>query len=321
MILADLHSIKFSNLSSSAIQNEFLKIPGSNVYVYQHREYMQANHVKLSNIERACGEIQEAHIPVLYCDASTPSHDDDLLPFFYSNRELNQVYQIFSDNSDEPRKSVLTSCIENISHVEATGDYRTKDDERYYRDHNLYCYAEDTWTMRLYVAVSSRFYNDSVDYTANLRGDSANQAVLKRMPPGTPISTLLFHGSPDILIKYKAVAVANEGIGCIETKKNESMSYDSSSMIPQQTGQLVAYIHQQIVAKVISNAVAGKEATSMAGFGVYIMRSSGKCILFKVVLSEQPLLVSAKVYFGLNHKAAVLCRVLNDLASSHSNMD
>ena len=44
----------------------------------------------------------------------------------------------------------------------------------------------------------------SVDYTASLRGDSANQAVLKRMPIGMPINTLLFHGSPDILIKYRS---------------------------------------------------------------------------------------------------------------------
>ena len=78
------------------------------------------------------------------------------------------------------------------------------------------------------------------------------------MPAGTPIDTLIFHGSPNILIKHKALAVENEDIGCIETKKYESMSYDTSSIIPQQAGQLVAYIHQQIVAKVINCAVVGK---------------------------------------------------------------
>ena len=48
------------------------------------------------------------------------------------------------------------------------------------------------------------------------------------------------------------------------------------------------------------------------------MRSSGICILFKVILSTQPLLVTAKVYFAMGNKAAVLCQVLNDLASIHN---
>ena len=103
------------------------------------------------------------------------------------------------------------------------------------------------------------------------------------MPTGTPIDILIFHGSPDILIKHKALAVEDEDIGCIETKKYESTSYDTNSIIPQQAGQLVAYIHQQIVAKVINCAVVGKVPTDMAGHGVYIMRSSGICILFKVI--------------------------------------
>ena len=39
---------------------------------------------------------------------------------------------------------------------------------------------------RLYKAVSSHYQNDAVHYTAPLWGDSCNQAVLRRMPKGTP---------------------------------------------------------------------------------------------------------------------------------------
>lgn len=130
LILADLKLIKFSNLSTLAIQNEFLKIPRSNVYVYQHKEYVQACTVKLSDIGRASKEIMETHIPVLSC-GNEASHDDDLLPFFYSNRDLSQVYQILSINSDEPRKSKLTSYISSINYVETTKDYHIDDDKRF----------------------------------------------------------------------------------------------------------------------------------------------------------------------------------------------
>lgn len=250
LILADLQLIKFSNLSTLAVQNEFVRIPKLNVYVYQHREYMQAGHVKLSYIERACRkDIRETHIPVFYCNNEDVSHDD-LLPFFFSNPDLTHVYPEPAKCSDQPRKSMLNSCISCTDYVESSGDYQSSNDKRFTKDHNLFCYTEDTWTMRLFIAVVSQFYNDHVDYTALLRGDSCNQAVLQRMPAKTPINTLLCYGSPDILIKHKPLSVDDEGgVGCIETKKNESISYNSTSMIPQQAGQLIGYIHQMITAE------------------------------------------------------------------------
>ena len=81
-ILTDLQHIKFAKVSNSAIQNEFSKIPGSNVYVYRHKEYMAASKVELTNFERACaGEVIEVHKPVFLCKKNEESHDDDLLPF------------------------------------------------------------------------------------------------------------------------------------------------------------------------------------------------------------------------------------------------
>ena len=115
--------------------------------------------MKLSDIGRASKEIMETHVPVLSC-GNEASHDDDLLPFFYSNHDLSQVYQILSINSDESRKSKLTSYISSINYVETTKDYRTDDDKRFFIDHNLYCYSEDTWTKRLYAAISFRYSDE-----------------------------------------------------------------------------------------------------------------------------------------------------------------
>lgn len=167
------------------------------------------------------------------------------------------------------------------------------------------------------MAVASRYHDDNVEYTADLRGNSCNQAVLQRMPKGTPINSLIFHGSPDMLIKYKPISIQNEdvGIGCIETKKNDSTTYNCQSMIPQQAGQLVCYIYQMIVAQMINNVMAGKVCEAGVGYGLYIMRSNGKCLLFKVTLSSEPLVVSAKIYYSVRYKPAVLCRALEDLAS------
>lgn len=118
-ILADLQLIKFSRLSVSAVQNEFVRIPGSNVYIYQHKEYMQASSVEFKNIERACAkEIIEVHKPVFLCKRNEESHDDDLLPFFHSNPELTDIYTIISNNSDdEQRKAVIKNFLNCVAYV------------------------------------------------------------------------------------------------------------------------------------------------------------------------------------------------------------
>ena len=82
-ILSDLQNIKFSKLSSSAIQNEFIRIPGSPLYVYQHKEHMQVSNIKFNWFGRACSkEVSETCKPVFSCMGDDESHDDDLLPFF-----------------------------------------------------------------------------------------------------------------------------------------------------------------------------------------------------------------------------------------------
>ena len=70
-----------------------------------------------------------------------------------------------------------------------------------------------------------------------------------------------------------------------------------------------------IVAKILNTVMEGKTCEACVGYGLYIMRSNGKCILFKVALSSKPLVVSAKIFYSVGYKPAVLCRALEELAS------
>ena len=60
-----------------------------------------------------------------------------------------------------------------------------------------------------------------------------------------------------------------------------------------------------IVAQILNNVMIGKEYTAGVGYGLYIMKQ--KCIPFKVTLSSAPLVISAKVYYGVRGTPAVLC--------------
>jgi len=68
-----------------------MKIPGSNVYVYQHKDHVQASEVELASF----GQVREEEIaetvkPVFNC-GEEHGHDDDLLPFYHSNTELYKI--------------------------------------------------------------------------------------------------------------------------------------------------------------------------------------------------------------------------------------
>ena len=316
-ILKDLHTIKFSKLSGSAVQNEFIRIPGSYVYVYQHKDHEQASGVEFANFGRACGkDVNEECQAVFHCNGDDESHDDDLLPFFYSNPVLTDIYEkIASSTNDVHRKAKVDNYLNNINYVESNREFRGDDDRRFHLDHNKYYYSEDTWTKRLVVALSFRYTDHQVQYVADLRGNSCNDLILQKMPVGTPSEILLFYGSPDAIIKHTPIEIQDEEISysCIESKRNESAPYSSHSMIPQKAGQLICYIHQMIVAEVLNNVMSGKECTVGVGYGLYIVKANGRSILFKVTMSEAPLQLSARVYYGVQALTVPVCTAISDL--------
>ena len=86
------------------------------------------------------------------------------------------------------------------------------------------------------MATKLRYTTVDTEYTAVFRGAQCNSVVLQQMPEGTPADILLFHGSPDILLKTRPVDMEKESIArsCIETKNNETSSYTPNSVIPLQ---------------------------------------------------------------------------------------
>ena len=97
------------------------------------------------------------------------------------------------------------------------------------------------------------------------------------MPAGTKLDIFLFHGSPDILVHSKPIAV----IGC----KKVSTPYSSNSAIPEEVSQLAAYVHQMMVVSAVNKLVEGTEYNSINGMGLYVMKC-GKCVLLKLTLSD-----------------------------------
>lgn len=315
-ILEDLQRLKFCGINGSVVQNEFVRIAKSGVYVYKHKHYTQACSVDFTSIARACkNQVTETYEAVGSCEKGE-QHDDDLMPFFLSNPELIFFYESIL-SSGGTRKVKAEECLQCLHYIDINKDYRNESDERFFHDHNVYQYEEDTWTKRLFKATALRYSDFNVQYTADARGKACNSIIMTKMPTGTPLDVLLFHGSPDMMLRYKPIAVGSEeskSTGCIETKKNEHTAYMANSIIPQQAGQLIAYIHQMLVALALNKLTEGQQCTAIKGVGLYVMRS-GRCILLTVTLSPDPLDVAAHMYFGLRVPSAVLCKGLDTLVS------
>jgi len=61
---------------------------------------------------------------------------------------------------------------------------------------------------------------------------------------------------------------------CIENKIQYNMAvYKANSMISQQVGHLVTYIHQMLVLCTLANLVANKNCTSVKRSGLFVMKA------------------------------------------------
>ena len=148
------------------------------------------------------------------------------------------------------------------------------------------------------MAIKQRYSNFNVKYTASARGRKSNSIVLSLLPAGTLLDIFYFM---DHLTS-----------GCIETKEYKKSPYQSSLMIPEEAGQLIAYIHQMMMVYAIGKLLKGEECTSINGVGLYVARK-GKCILFDVYLSADFLKVNACTYCPIDSPAASLCKALTEL--------
>ena len=91
-------------------------------------------------------------------------------------------------------------------------------------------------------------------------------------------------------------------------------------MIPEEAGQLIAYIHQMIMVYAKEKKLLkGEECTNIKGVSLYVARK-GKCILFEVYLSANFLKVNACTYCPIHLPAASLCKALTELTMNYMDL-
>ena len=154
-----------------------------------------------------------------------------------------------------------------------------------------------------------------MEYTATYRGNAANECILKRMATGASFSAHLFHGAPDIMIKAVPLVIDCECI--IENKSATEGSYQSNSRLSNQSGQLVAYLHQLIVIKGIQMAIqmAIENTTSfppLEAHGLYIT-SKKNPIVFSLRMSDKEMSITATYYLAYHQQPFALCRAVRYL--------
>lgn len=319
-IQIDLVRLKTAGIINSTEQGSFKRVNCTFLYVYSHNDYKEGSKVNFEFIEGCtmCPVTEEVEV-IVYCGHQ---YHDNFIPFYLSNSLMLSMLKEARLLAEECRHPILDSLWDSVNYVCNTKQYRPNTlDNQCFFDEREYDYCEDTWSKRLFYILTSQYQNHVVEYTADLRGQHANGPVLARMPPGTPISVLLFHGSPDLIIKHKPVTLTTNkdmgaSEGAIENKTSSEMTpYKIDSIIPKQAGQVVAYIYQLMVACALRKLVKGHPCSILAGSGLYIIKRDKK-IHFKVKLSSRGMEVHAKCYLPADNPSPSLCRSLHAFVES-----
>jgi len=300
LIETDLARLKRNKILSTERKGCFTRIEqrgevSEEIYLYCHEEYRTFSDTKFTNIRKCCRVVYEESMEL---DPCHHEHHDYLLSYIHSNAYLNDtVYPRILQGADEQRKEKvqeLHSCLQQVL-AKQTTDLRFAHGSALPHQRH---YEEDAWSKRLFHSLKSGFEGFSGEYTADLRGRGTSQVLSARIPDGTPQSAFLFHGGSDFTIKKSPVYVSYH----IESESDESTSGDSArgeqahqmhgmvpdsltSGIPGKAGQLVAAVHQSIVAKAIRKAIKGKDLVyPLTGYGLLLHKADGVS-LFEVQLS------------------------------------
>ena len=111
----------------------------------------------------------------------------------------------------------------------------------------------------------------------------------------------------------EAVPLVIDSECSIENKSAAEGSYQSNSRLPNQAGQLVAYLYQLIVVKGIQLAI---ENTTMPfppveAHGLYIT-SKKNPIVFSLTMSNEEMNITAAYYLAYDQQPFALCRAVRD---------
>ena len=303
-----------NGLFTSAEQNCFERIPETNIFVYLHREYLEGRAISFKNIAHCCKSEVREEIECIESCGHDEETDYDLLPFMHANPILEKLYEKVVSNTG---RDIAMQLYERVRYVSQNRKYRDENDKCFCYDSKLYSYDEDTWTERLYYILKKRYSDIDIEFTARQRGHAANDLIKKRIPV-VPFEVHLFHGAPDIIVGNTPVLLENTGDleGCVENKlASERVPYKSISVIPVQSGQIIAYMHQLLVIQALRNLMTHKSCTNVKGYGLYLMRG-GRAILFTLCISPQGMEIKAKCYVPFLKPIASICKSIQDFIQS-----
>ena len=269
----------------------FVKVKGSSnaeedpehLYVYGFKKHLRYSSVDMSMISMFC-HIEECKYLLSCCDRQ-PCHEH-YLPFFLSNDQC---------------RTMITKDIGELSRLLNTGNFG---DQQMAGEYN-----EDAWTKRLYHCLT--FKKVDAEYTARLRCRDTSDSWKKRIPSKVDEESLLFRGSPDMIITMQK----NEGVVGVGTRDDRdsdnevssdgddlpssqesgrlqmghqmvnSKPYKAGSLLTEKVGELVAALHNGLACRALRRYVRRGKVSSLTAHGLHIHRSLGVYHL-EVTLSD-----------------------------------
>ena len=271
-------------------EGKFIKVKGSSnaeedpeytrLYIYGFKKHLRYSSVDMSRISGFCN-IEECEDLVSPCD-TIPCHEH-YLPFLHSN---NQCRTMIRDDDTSELSTLLNTG--NFGDQKMAGVYN-----------------EDAWTKRLYHCLSFKGVN--AEYTAKLRGRDTTDSWNKRIPSEVDEESLLFRGSPDMIITMQksegVVGMGRDSDNEVSSDEDDlpssqesgrlqmghqvvnSKPYIVGSLLTEKVGELVAALHNGLACRALRRYVRREKVSSLTAHGLHIHRSLGVYHL-EVTLSD-----------------------------------
>ena len=139
-------------------------------------------------------------------ECEKPDCHDSYFPYCYGNAQLKSIL----DNLCKKNQSDLAGRIKKFQQITSI---------KCFRNTSIHCcgYLEDDWTERLHICLGLNRIDSEL--TADLRGRRVQNTWSQRLPKGIDSRSLLFQGSPDLIIN-KVKGSQKEGM-CTVNKDDD----------------------------------------------------------------------------------------------------
>lgn len=288
------------------------------LYTYEYSKYFTYSSVTMSMISRFCF-IEEFKEYVVPCCNRTLCHEH-YLPYFYSNDYCRAMI----------RETAPELC--SLLDTGKLGDQQVAGN-----------YNEDEWTNRLYQCLI--FKDIDAEFTAPFRLQQTSKSWETRLPNVVDSKSLLFRGSPDLIITTKIDK--NEGILDVASDDNagrydnmgsdddvssdgdsspsssresvrfqmghqmtNTKPYTATSVLTEKVGELVAALHTGLACRALRRYVRRRKVSSLTAHGLHIHRTLGVSHLEVTLSDTGPMKVKATQLVDGVLSAGLFCPIM-----------